>query len=118
MSRPCTRVDVEPTAGPLGRWLALPLIGAIHLYRATLSPLLGGQCRFEPTCSCYGLNALRIHGPIRGLRLTIGRVCRCHPWSAGGYDPVPLPDGEPVTDRGADRAASTMARSDVPREPE
>lgn len=70
----------------------LPFVGVILLYRATLSHLIGGQCRYEPTCSRYGLDAYRLYGPIRGTRLTVGRIFRCHPFVKGGYDPVPIPD--------------------------
>ena len=61
----------------------------IQLYRFLLSPHLGGQCRFEPTCSSYALEAIEKHGAIRGYGLAARRVCRCHPWGAAGYDPVP-----------------------------
>ncbi len=70
----------------------VPFVLLIGVYRVTLSPFIGGQCRFEPTCSRYGLDAYRLHGPIRGTRMTIARVLRCHPFSKGGYDPVPIPD--------------------------
>lgn len=73
----------------VGRVLALPFIALILLYRATLSHFVGGQCRFLPTCSAYGLEAYRQHGPIAGTWLTARRVLRCHPWCRGGYDPVP-----------------------------
>lgn len=69
-----------------------PFIGLILVYRATLSHLIGGQCRYDPTCSRYGLDAYRTYGPIRGTRLTLGRILRCHPFVKGGYDPVPIPD--------------------------
>lgn len=69
----------------------VPFVLLIGLYRVTLSPFIGGQCRYEPTCSRYGLDAYRLHGPIRGTRMTIARVLRCHPFSKGGYDPVPIP---------------------------
>lgn len=69
-----------------------PFVALILLYRATLSPFIGGQCRYEPTCSRFGLDAYRLYGPIRGTRLTIGRILRCHPFVKGGYDPVPIPD--------------------------
>lgn len=65
------------------------LIGAIRLYRKTLSPFIGQQCRFEPTCSHYGEEAIAKHGALRGTILTIWRILRCGPWSKGGYDPVP-----------------------------
>ncbi len=50
---------------------------------------MGGQCRYLPTCSEYGLQAYRLHGPIRGTWLTIRRITRCHPWGGHGFDPVP-----------------------------
>ncbi len=61
----------------------------IRLYQLTLSPLLGPRCRFYPSCSEYALEALRLHGSRRGLWLALRRLCRCHPWHAGGVDPVP-----------------------------
>jgi len=75
-----------PPRAPLS---ALPFIALIWVYRVTLSPMIGGQCRFEPTCSRYALEAYRRHGAIRGTRLTLHRILRCHPFSKGGYDPVP-----------------------------
>ena len=70
------------------------LIGVIRAYQYLLSPLLPPVCRFEPSCSNYGLQALRLHGPFRGTWLTTKRICRCHPFHPGGYDPVPeLSDG-------------------------
>ena len=75
------------------RSLAIPpFIAAIRLYQVTLRPFLGGQCRYHPTCSDYGLDAYRQHGPIRGTVLTAKRILRCHPFVKGGYDPVPPPD--------------------------
>jgi putative membrane protein insertion efficiency factor len=68
----------------------LPFIAGIWVYRFTLSPLVGRHCRFVPTCSQYGLDAYREHGPIRGTRLTLARLARCHPLCKGGYDPVPV----------------------------
>ena len=65
------------------------LIGAVRLYRLLLSPWLGNACRFEPTCSVYAIGALERHGALAGTALTIGRIGRCHPWCAGGFDPVP-----------------------------
>jgi putative membrane protein insertion efficiency factor len=67
----------------------LILIGAIGLYRLTLSGWLGGQCRFSPTCSRYAEEAVRAHGAIRGVLLASRRVLRCNPFGRGGLDPVP-----------------------------
>lgn len=74
-------------------WLAaLPqraLMGLVRGYRLLLKPWLGNQCRFEPTCSQYALDALQRHGALRGSTLAAGRLLRCHPWCHGGCDPVP-----------------------------
>ncbi|MEL6499588.1 MAG: membrane protein insertion efficiency factor YidD [Planctomycetota bacterium] len=64
------------------------MIGVVKLYQVTLSPIVGGQCRFRPTCSQYAIEALREHGPLRGGRMTASRLLRCHPFAKGGYDPV------------------------------
>lgn len=69
--------------------LSLPFIVLIKLYQFTLSPFVGRQCRFHPTCSWYALEAYRVHGPIRGTMLTARRILKCHPFHRGGYDPVP-----------------------------
>jgi len=65
------------------------LLGAIRAYQLTLSPWLGRQCRFEPTCSAYAAHAIAAHGPLRGSWLALRRIGRCHPWGGSGYDPVP-----------------------------
>jgi len=65
------------------------LIAAIRGYRYLLSPWWGGQCRFSPTCSEYASEAIDRHGAARGTWLALCRVGRCHPWRAGGFDPVP-----------------------------
>ena len=64
------------------------LLGLIYLYRWTLGPFMGGQCRYHPTCSAYGLEAVREWGPWRGGWMTVKRIARCHPWAKGGIDPV------------------------------
>jgi putative membrane protein insertion efficiency factor len=65
------------------------LIKMVKGYRLFLSPWLGSACRFEPTCSVYSLQALQTHGAAAGSYLTLTRLGRCHPWCAGGSDPVP-----------------------------
>ena len=62
---------------------------ALKAYKVTLSPLIGRQCRFAPSCSEYAAQALIEHGPARGAYLSVRRVCRCNPWGGSGYDPVP-----------------------------
>ena len=65
------------------------LIAIVKGYRLLLSPWLGGACRFTPTCSVYSLEALENHGAAYGSYLTLKRIARCHPFCAGGHDPVP-----------------------------
>ena len=77
---------------PIAKLANLPLITLIKLYRLVGSPIVGGQCRFSPTCSIYALEALRLHGPIRGTWMTTKRITRCTPWNKGGFDPVPIPE--------------------------
>ncbi len=71
-----------------GRLVAAAMIGAVKLYQMTLSPIVGGQCRFRPTCSQYAIEALREHGPLRGGWMAAARLGRCNPFAKGGYDPV------------------------------
>jgi len=73
----------------MGKLLAWPLIALVRMYQYLLSPLLPGACRYSPTCSEYGLLALRRHGAFRGGWLTFKRVLSCHPWGGHGHDPVP-----------------------------
>ncbi|MFT6104282.1 MAG: putative membrane protein insertion efficiency factor [Paracoccaceae bacterium] len=70
---------------PLAWFLAAP----IHAYRFVFSPLVGRNCRYLPTCSAYGLEALQKHGAVKGGWLALRRIGRCHPWGGDGYDPVP-----------------------------
>jgi putative membrane protein insertion efficiency factor len=69
--------------------MRLVLIPLIRVYRWFLSPLLGPSCRFEPSCSVYAEEAIRLHGGLRGSWLTLKRLGRCHPFCQGGIDPVP-----------------------------
>jgi putative membrane protein insertion efficiency factor len=71
------------------------LIALITLYQRTLARLLGPRCRFEPSCSRYAAACLRDHGALRGSLLSIVRLCKCHPFHPGGYDPPPTTETPP-----------------------
>jgi putative membrane protein insertion efficiency factor len=75
-----------PAAGDVVKLL---LIGLLRAYRLLISPLYGQVCRYHPSCSAYALEAVQVHGSLRGSWLALRRLARCHPWAAGGYDPVP-----------------------------
>ena len=79
-------------------WL---LIRLIRGYRFAISPLYGQVCRYHPSCSAYALEAVTVHGALRGTWLAGRRVLACHPWAPGGYDPVPPKGTLAVRDRGA-----------------
>ncbi len=72
---------------PIREALNAVLIGLVWGYRLLIRPLLPPMCRFEPSCSEYFIQAVRKYGPIIGSCRGVWRICRCHPWSAGGYDP-------------------------------
>ncbi|MCL7713886.1 membrane protein insertion efficiency factor YidD [Stenotrophomonas mori] len=72
-------------SGVIGRLL----IALLRFYKRFISPLLGPRCRFVPSCSEYAMDAIRLHGPLRGSWLTLRRLGRCHPFHPGGIDPVP-----------------------------
>jgi uncharacterized protein len=76
----------EPLASRVGKAL---LLGPIALYRWTISPLLGVNCRHVPSCSHYAREAIETNGAWKGGWLTLARLCRCHPWGSHGFDPVP-----------------------------
>ena len=86
-----TKDDERPPQESLRfRHLALwPLLALLRFHQWVLSPLLGRACRFEPSCSRYAEGCLRTHGAAAGLWYALRRLCRCHPFCAGGYDPVP-----------------------------
>lgn len=71
------------------RFLTALLLLPIYFYQHAISPLTPPSCRFTPTCSEYAVQALRKHGPLKGLYLAVRRLLRCHPWGGSGYDPVP-----------------------------
>lgn len=81
------------------------LLALIWLYRVTLSPFIGRQCRYEPTCSQYAVDAIREYGPWRGAWMGTKRILRCHPFVKGGYDPVPP--------KAAEKDAETPGREDT-----
>jgi putative membrane protein insertion efficiency factor len=70
------------------------LILLIEAYRLLISPVLGPSCRYTPSCSSYAVEAIRTHGPLQGPWLAARRIARCHPFHAGGYDPVPTRDAD------------------------
>ena len=81
------------------------LIGLLKAYRLVISPLYGNVCRYYPSCSAYALRAVQVHGAVKGSWLAGRRLLRCHPWTPGGYDPVP---GTPEFD---EEMRETAARS-------
>lgn len=79
----------SPLIGPFSWALSALARGLIKGYQWFISPILPGSCRFYPTCSSYALEALDVHGPVKGAWLALKRIGRCHPWNDGGIDPVP-----------------------------
>ena len=71
--------------------IGLAMRGLIRGYQVLVSPVLPASCRFMPSCSTYAIDAIAAHGPLAGSMLAARRICRCHPWNDGGYDPVPEP---------------------------
>ncbi|MDP4285450.1 MAG: membrane protein insertion efficiency factor YidD [Bacteroidota bacterium] len=69
--------------------VSFPFIVLIKIYQLIISPWMGPSCRYTPTCSQYGIEALKKYGPIKGLWLTLKRIVRCNPWGGHGDDPVP-----------------------------
>lgn len=82
--------------------LARPLLGLVWLYRYGISPLLGANCRFQPSCSEYAAEALRRYGAFRGGWLMLKRIGRCHPWGGSGYDPLPGTDPAGLPENGGE----------------
>ena len=71
------------------KWVRRLVCAPIRLYQRFISPCLGHNCRFLPTCSQYAIEAITKYGPVKGLWLAVKRILRCHPWGGSGYDPVP-----------------------------
>ncbi|MDX9942224.1 MAG: membrane protein insertion efficiency factor YidD [Bacteroidales bacterium] len=71
------------------KMLMMLMVGLIKFYQGAISPYLPNSCRYSPTCSQYGVEAIRKHGPFKGGWLTLKRVASCNPWGGSGYDPVP-----------------------------
>ena len=71
------------------KWVRRLVCAPIRLYQKFISPCLGHNCRFLPTCSQYAIEAITKYGPLKGLWLAVKRILRCHPWGGSGYDPVP-----------------------------
>jgi putative membrane protein insertion efficiency factor len=88
---PAERAEKTALARPtsLKGLLAWPLLALIWFYRRFITPFTPPTCRFYPTCSAYGLEAIQLHGPFKGTALTVWRILRCQPFSPGGFDPVP-----------------------------
>lgn len=73
----------------MNRILVVILKTVIHFYKGAISPLFSPKCRYFPSCSDYGLEAITKHGPFKGLWITLKRIITCHPWGGHGHDPVP-----------------------------
>lgn len=77
------------------------VMGLLRLYRLVISPLYGEVCRYHPSCSAYALQAVEVHGVLRGGWFAVRRLGSCHPWAAGGIDPVPEYGEKPLMPRGS-----------------
>ncbi len=73
----------------LNRWLSYILTALVQFYKRYISPLTPASCRYQPTCSSYMLEAIQVHGALKGFWLGLKRILKCHPWGGSGYDPVP-----------------------------
>ncbi|MFV8605963.1 membrane protein insertion efficiency factor YidD [Ralstonia pseudosolanacearum] len=89
------------------------LLFLLRVYKVAFSPFVGAQCRFLPTCSDYARDAVLTHGPALGSYLAAKRLCRCHPFAQGGYDPVP-PAGGDAAPRSTDSASTGTTAADAP----
>jgi len=78
----------------IGQLLALPMRGLVWVYRYAISPFIGANCRYQPTCAAYAEEALRTHGAFKGGWLALKRIGRCHPWGGSGSDPLAEANGD------------------------
>jgi putative membrane protein insertion efficiency factor len=95
-------------AGALLKWLLIKLVRG---YQLLLSPVLGSSCRYYPTCSSYMIQAIEIHGVLKGSWMGLRRISRCHPWHEGGIDPVP---GSPEASACCEHHADDMQQDETP----
>lgn len=84
------------------RCMRVVCIGLVRSYQLFVSPLFPAACRYTPTCSQYAIDAIAEHGPVHGFFLAVGRILRCHPFAAGGYDPVRPKSSGTADDRSRD----------------
>ncbi len=87
-----TTIALADTSRAASKLASVALRAVVRGYQLLISPLLGHNCRYLPGCSAYALEALERHGAARGSWLALRRICRCHPWSGHGFDPVPDPE--------------------------
>jgi uncharacterized protein len=107
---PALRAATGAALRGVSRMPALLLLGFFRGWQVFVSPLYGPTCRFYPSCSAYGVEAVRRHGAVRGVWLTTRRLLRCHPWNPGGVDPVP-PTGRTAQPGGPDESAPPRGAS-------
>ena len=79
----------RPVMQMINKSVTILLTLLVKIYQIGISPFIGNRCRYVPSCSSYAIEALESHGAICGSVLAARRICRCHPWASGGYDPVP-----------------------------
>lgn len=89
MTNKTNKISINNLAKWMRNFIVLLLILPVKFYQYIISPMTGASCRYTPTCSAYAVEALKKHGPLKGLWLSIKRIASCNPWGGHGYDPVP-----------------------------
>lgn len=89
MTNKTNKISINNLSKGMRNFIVLLLILPVKLYQYVISPMTGASCRYTPTCSAYAVEALKKHGPLKGLWLSIKRIASCNPWGGHGYDPVP-----------------------------